>query len=100
MKVDKKILLKVLSECSPGLSEKGLIEGTDRFTFSGDYVLTYNDQICVTSPFKTDFKCSVPAKELLNIISNADGEEIELELKKEKLRMSSLRTKASLATYD
>lgn len=100
MKVKRKELLKALSDCSPGLSEKGLIEGADRFTFSGKHLVSYNDQICVTSPFKTDFTCSVPAKELLNIVSNIKTEEIELEHKKEKLILRSEKTKAGLATFD
>jgi len=100
MKVEKEKLLKILSDCALGLSDKGLVEGSNLFTFSGTHVITYNDQIAVFSPFETDFQCSVPAKELLNVVSNIDDKEFDLVFSKDKLKVRTDKTRASLATFN
>ena len=61
MKIEREELLKVLSAIRPGLAKKDIVEQATHFIFTGQEVLTYNDQICISYPFETDFECSVPA---------------------------------------
>ncbi len=83
MKINKESFLKVLNMVAPALSEKAMIEGTDRFIFTGNKIVTYNDRICIFVPFKFDWKCSLPAKELKGIISAIKEDEIDFDLEGE-----------------
>lgn len=100
MKVDRQKLIDILSKIKPGLAKKQIIEESTHFIFTGEDVLTYNDNICIIHPFKTDFKCSVIANEFYKIITNIEIDEIELYLEENKLKIYADKTKANLITSD
>ena len=62
----------------PGLAKKEIIDRSTHFVFSGSEVLTYNDQICISHPLKLDFVCSVPADDFFRIITNMDGDTLDI----------------------
>jgi len=100
MKINKESFLKVLNTVAPALSEKAMIEGTDRFIFIGNKIVTYNDRICIFVPFKFDWKCSLPAKELRGIISAIKEEEIDFDLVDGKMTMNTAGTESVLSVFE
>lgn len=95
--ISKKELLEILSVIKPGVSQKGIIEQSSHFVFTREEILTYNDQICVSYPFSTDFKCSVDAKDLFGILSGCPEEKIKAILEDNKLLLSGREFKAGLS---
>ena len=78
MEIKKKELAKILSGLKPGLAKREIIEEMVHFIFTGERVLTFNDEITISYPFKTDFQCSVNAKDMLDGLSKAKSENIEM----------------------
>jgi len=100
MKVNKKELVKILSLLKPGLAQKGIIEQSQHFIFTGKDIITYNDQICISHPFETDFAFSVPAAEFLKVLSGISEEEITITTSKEKEKfIFIIKTKATSAGF-
>jgi len=69
MKINKKELLKKLEDTKPGLANKDIIEFTNAFSFTGKYITTFNDEISVFCPLKSDIKGTVIAKEFFTIVN-------------------------------
>lgn len=100
MKVNRQKLVSILSAIKPGLAKKQIVEEAAHFIFTGEDVLTYNDNICIIHPFQTDFKCSIAANEFYKIMANIETNEVELFLEDNKLKIYADKTKANLATSD
>lgn len=98
MKINRKELFTALTLAKAGLSKKDIIAQAQHFIFTGTDICTYNDQICIIVPFKTDFSCSVKGEELDKIISGISEENILIDLKDQKLNITTKKTKASLST--
>ncbi len=78
MIVQQKRILEILSALNPGISKQGYIEQTDHYIFNYNYIMSYNDSLCVIYPFKCGFQCSVPANELYHVISHLKDVEIDI----------------------
>lgn len=98
MKLNRQKFIDILSLLRPGLSKKAIVEQTTHFVFTGKEVVTFNDQICIAYPFKTDFTCSVPAEEFYKILSGITVDDIELIFEKDKLNIIASDINAALAT--
>ncbi len=98
MKVKRGELVKALTAIKPGLARREIVEAATHFIFTGQDVMTYNDQICIIHPFDSDFKCSISANEFYKIMAGMSAEDVELTLEEDKLKIKSAKTKASLAT--
>ena len=97
--IEKNDLLKILQSVKPGLATKGIIEQFTHFIFSGTAVMTYNDEICVSHPLKTDFQCSVIADDLYKTLTGSRGNQaVFLELKDDKLLVKTSSRVAKLST--
>ena len=96
-KTNKEELLQILSAVKPGLSQKDIVEQSSHFIFTGEEIITYNDQICISYPFKTDFKCSVDANNLYKLLSGVPGNEVEMKFEGNQLRVVGSKFKAGLA---
>ena len=88
----KEILLKI----KPGLATKGIVEQATHFVFTGDDVFTYNDQISISYPLETEFRCSVPADTLYGLVKDLKGKEVEVTLNEGQLLLTCGRTKAGI----
>jgi len=88
----KEILLKI----KPGLASKGIVEQATHFVFTGDDVFTYNDQISISYPLETEFKCSVPSTKLYDFVKDLKGKEVEVTLKEGQLLLTCGKTKAGI----
>lgn len=77
--MNRKKLEEVLLLIKPGLAKKTTdINQTTHFIFNGDEAITFNDRICISHPFKTNFSCSVPADEFYQIITKIIDDEIDI----------------------
>ena len=97
MKINRKELLIILSACRPGLAKREIIEEAIRFIFTGDAVATYNDQICIVYPYKTDFRCSVNGEEFYKILDGIKEDEVEILVEENQTLVNSRKTKAGLS---
>ena len=97
MKIKKEELLDVLYTVKPGLAKKAIIEQATHFIFTGDDVCTFNDQISISCPIETDFKCSVPADKFYEVINKIDSDEITIIQKDNELTINGKKVKSGLA---
>ena len=79
MKIQRQKLIDVLTAVKPGLARKAIVDQATHFIMTGNEIMTYNDKICISFPFKTDFQCSIVAEEFYKILSKMTGEEINID---------------------
>lgn len=99
MKIEKDNFKRVLNIIKPGLAKKEILEQTTHFIFTGEELFTYNDKICVSHPFKTDFACSVIADDLIRILNGMKSKEIEVFYDTNQLRIEAKKERAGLFTF-
>lgn len=97
MIIQKKELLKVMQLLRPGIAKKDIIETFVHYIFTGTDIVTFNDEIGISHPFKTDFKCSARAEELLKTVSGIKEETLEISVTDTQMDIKSAGTRASLA---
>lgn len=71
-------LLALLKTLSPALPGRSIITDAQHFVFTEDKVYAYNDEICLQAPYSLFFPCSVPAEELISILSSTNEETITI----------------------
>jgi len=96
MKIKTKKLNKIFEKIKIGLAQKDLVEQFKNITFDGKYVFTYSGSMGVFFSFETDFVCSVPAQELMGIVSDIKEEDIDVELSGNSLKLLGGNVKAEL----
>jgi hypothetical protein len=97
MVVNRTELLKILASLKPGLAKKEMVEQATHFIFTGDDVVTYNDQICISHPYLSGIKFSVKGEEFYKCLEVAQGDDVDLILQENKLSIKAKKTKASLS---
>lgn len=80
MEVNKVELMSILESVRPGLAARQTHEQATHFIFTGRDVATFNDRLCITYPYKSDFKCSVKAEDFYKWLSLIDGEDMDVSL--------------------
>jgi len=98
MKIKRQELVDILAAVRPGLAKKAIIEQATHFIITGNEIVTYNDRVCVSHPFKTDFSCSVSAEELYKILVGISHEEIDIQYKNQKIYIRGKGLDAGLTT--
>lgn len=98
MQINRHQLQTALNLVTAGLSKLNSSEQMQHFIFTGENVVTYNDFICVSHPFKTDFKHSVNSDDLLKILNKISSETIEINLEDTTLIVKTAKTKAKLVS--
>lgn len=95
-------LLNALKMVIPGIGDKNvLLEGSNSFMFDGDWIKTFNDEISVSFPFKTDVKCLIKANEFFRVLSKMDSEDVKMIMLDDgKLRMSGGKTVLKMTSLD
>ena len=76
--------------------KQGVVQGSDSFVFSDDFVNTYNNKCSFSYPLETGISCTVKARETLAIIEKMKGDNITFELKKDYLQVSDGSTKLKM----
>jgi hypothetical protein len=84
--VDRKELLRQLESCAPGISSTDNIEQGDCFAFTGEHIVSFNDEIlCKQESAAKDIRCAVPAKPLLETLRKLTEDEIEISMTESQL---------------
>lgn len=97
MKVQTEQLLSKLNAVKPGLaSSKEDIEQSASFVFLGESVVSYNDEIGVSCPLKTDFKGAVKGEELIKLLSKTKEKELELVGEGNELKIKGKKMRAGV----
>lgn len=96
MKINTTELRNALAIVKPGLSNKEILEQTTSFAFLEGRVVTYNDEISISHPFKCDFEGAIKAEELYGLLTKINKDEVELRVEEAQLLISSGRMKAGL----
>lgn len=98
MKIKRSELLKALSLVKPGLAKKEIVEQSTHFIFNKEEIVAYNDYICITHPFKTDFKCSIKAEEFYKLLQSMKEENITVECGKDMIvKINDKETRVGLS---
>ena len=97
MEVNRKELLQILASIRPGLAKREIVEQASHFIFTGNHVTTFNDQICITSPYKTTEKFSVKGEEFYKILSGANSDTVKIEIDENHVKIGSKKMKAGLS---
>jgi len=100
LKINKTDLIKALEKVNSGLSNKELIEYTNCYYFTGNEIITFNDEIYVKFPFKTDFSGMVNADKFFSLISKISPDTkglINIDIEDGELIVKSGRTKSGFS---
>ena len=98
MKVNRVELLKALNLVKAGIAAKEVVEQSTSFVFQAGQVITYNDEIAIHVPLPEgfDLEGATPAKELLSILSRFKGEEVEIDLDENEIKLKCGRSRAGV----
>ena len=97
MKVNKADLQKALEKVKPGLANRETIEQTTSFAFTGDRVVTYNDEISISHPVEgMDVTGAVKAQALYDLLNKIKKDEIDVEWEDQQVIIRSGKAKAGL----
>ncbi|MDZ4226537.1 MAG: hypothetical protein U1B79_00300 [Candidatus Pacearchaeota archaeon] len=97
MKINRVEFCKALEIVKPGLANKELIEQSTSFAFIKDHVVTYNEEISVSHPVTgLEIEGAVKADELYQLLTKLKGDEIEMILDENEVRIISGKMKAGL----
>lgn len=96
MIINKQELIDALTKVKPGLANNEIIEQSTNFCFDKRSVRTYNDQISIIYPIKTNIKGILPAEETFKLLERFPDEDIEIETKENQVILKGKRTTASI----
>ena len=98
VKTNRMELLSTLNSVKPGLSNREVVEQSTSFVFQSGQVITYNDEIAIHAPLPEgfDLEGATPAKELLSILSRFKGEEVEIDLAENEIKLKCGRSRAGV----
>jgi len=92
----RKDLLTILDKIKSGTSNNR-DEVTSNFLFTGKEISSYDDQIAIQHPLKTDFSLFVNANNLYKIVTKLKTEQINLSKKNEKLNIKNKTSNLNLS---
>jgi DNA polymerase III sliding clamp (beta) subunit (PCNA family) len=97
MIINRAELQTALEAVRPGLASKDVIEQSTSFAFMEDRIVTYNDEISVSYPFKgLGITGVVKAEALYQFLSKVKQDEIDLDPQENELRIKAGRINAGL----
>lgn len=98
MNINKKELQKALEIVKPGVSQKDMIEQSTNFAFMGNRVVTYNDEISISTTIPDmDLTGAVSANELYSFLSKVKTEDIDIETTDNEILLKAGKVKAGLS---
>ena len=97
MKIKRAELIKILEAVSPAIGKKDMQEQISGFFFTGDDIVTYNEQLCIRYPFASDFVCAVEADKFYKILKGVEEESISITIGDSSLSVVSNKTEAKLS---
>lgn len=98
MKIQKQKMVQIIELVRPGLSKKEVIEQASHLVFSKNEIVTFNDNLSISHPFKCDVEFSVRGDDFYKIVSGISEPEFDVTLNDTTLNIKSKETKAALST--
>jgi DNA polymerase III sliding clamp (beta) subunit (PCNA family) len=92
-------LLDALEIVKPALAQKEIIEQSTSFAFMQGRVITYNDEISLSTPIpglELEKDVAIQAEELYKLLGKIEREEIDIEVTDTELKVSAGRVKAGI----
>jgi len=96
MKINRVQFLNALQKVTPGLAPKEVIEQTTCFIFTKNHIAAYNDEIAISYPFDIGFTGAIENKELVDLLTSLDKDEINVIIKDNEFRVIIKNDKSGL----
>ena len=91
-------LVAALDRIAPGLSTNDLIPVLSHVWITGTHLMSYNDCIAISVPFKSDFIGAVPGKIMIDLVKNSLAKECEFVPEKDQLLIKAASSRFKLAS--
>ncbi|GEM_PF-5681101 len=78
MKVKTKELLNALDNCFPIINHNNELQELNSFIFYRNFIISYNEKVCVLFPFNFDIQGAVKAKEFYKILSKIEEQDLDI----------------------
>jgi len=92
--MNKDTLLEAMATIKPGIANDSLAEHSDLVLFKRNQLVSYNDEIAVSVPFKTNLTGGISAIELFKLLQRLEEKEIKIEQKKNQFLLTCGKTRA------
>ena len=96
MIISKLKFQQALEKVKPGLAKSDTLQQATSFAFSKGKVITYNDEISISTPIELDIEGAIPSENLYKFLSKIKKDEVELTLEGNEILLTSGRSKAGL----
>lgn len=96
MKILKKDLMGALNIVKPALSTNDSIAQATSFCFLNNHVVTYNDEISISTPLELELEGAINSKELFAFISKCKADELDIELLENEIIIKAGKATAGL----
>lgn len=90
MQIDRKEILGALEMIKAGVSSNTLVEQSNAVLFNKEHMMSFNGDIAVGVPFKTDFEGGIPEDEFEKLLKRMKGDKIDFEQKNGVLYFSCI----------
>jgi hypothetical protein len=102
MQIKTEAARNTLTQLTPSLSTKDLIEQANCFLFNSGLVYAFDGEVCIglPSPFHPDLKGAVEAQPVLQLLDRTGDKELEVEQKEGILLFKGKRSKAGFPFSD
>lgn len=98
MKINRVDFLQTLVYLQSGTSNKQIISESNHFIFTRKHLASYNDNIAVFCPFKSEREFAIPAEELTALMTKLTDETFELKVGDGSLKIKGKKVKAKVVT--
>lgn len=89
-------LIETIKAVKPGLASKEIIEQSASIIFTGDQIVSNNDEVSVSVKFESDIEGAVKAETLLKYLESIKDDEINLKTDGKQLLIKAKKTKAGI----
>jgi DNA polymerase III sliding clamp (beta) subunit (PCNA family) len=97
MIINKNELLQALETVKPGLSDKNIIEQSTSFAFLKEKVVTYNNELSISSPLANcKIEGAIKADKLYAFLGKIKKDELDLSIKGNEVILTTGKAKAGL----
>ena len=96
MQTNRIKLLDALKRCSIGLSSKEMLEQSNQFIFAKGQIVTFNDEIMVSTESPIDFNGAVPADDLLKMLGRFPDDTLEVINKSNEIIFKGKKRRAGI----
>ena len=97
--IARQLLLDKFKIVRPAVADDDRIRPLTHFCFTGDRLMAFNDRIAISTPRTTDFKGTVPAKRVTDLLSTSRAAVVELVSEGENVLINLGNASIKLASF-